>query len=104
MANILNRNPIYIDTAFQSYKAAVAATLGTLFTLIVTRVLWVGPVAIGDEVIIDDPHGGAQLLLLRNTVTNGPDIERDYSASPLLWADFGVPQMPAGSKLFIYTK
>ena len=104
MANIYTRNPIVIDTAFQSYKAQVAATLGTLFTLIVTKIRWVGPVGAGDTVIIDDPQGGNQLLVMRNTTANGPDIVEDYSASPRIWLDFGVPQMPAGSKLFIYTK
>lgn len=103
MANVYTRNPIVIDTSFQSYKNQVSATLGTLFTLIVTKLRWVGPVGVGDQVIIDDPQGGEQMALLRNTVANGPDIEHDYSASPRLWADFSVV-MPVGSKLFIYTK
>jgi len=103
MANIYTRNPIYVDTAFQSYKAQVAATLGTLFTLIVTKVRWVGPAAVGDQVVFDDPQGGNQLLVMRNTVAAGPDVEEDFSASPRLWLDFGVPQIASG-KLFIYIK
>jgi len=103
MANVLNRNPIVIDSALTSYKAGVASSLGTLFTLIVTKIRWVGPAAVGDQVIIDDPQGGAQLAVLRNTVANGPDIEVDYSASPRLWSDFSVAQISSG-KLYIYTK
>ena len=102
MANIYTQNPIYVDTSFGSFKAQVAAALGTLFTLVVTKVRWVGPVAAGDQVIIDDPAGGAQLLLMRNTTANGPDLEEDYSTNPRLWRDFSVI-IPSG-KLFIHTK
>jgi hypothetical protein len=103
MANAYAQNPIYVDTAFQSYKGQVAATLGTLFTLVVTKIRWVGPASVGDQVVIDDPQGGVQLAFLRNTVAGGPDIEEDYSASPRLWRDFSVAQISSG-KLFIHTK
>jgi|SRR5579859_1932494 len=100
MANNLNVVPIYIDTAFASFKAVVAATLGTLFTLRVYSVRWVGPAASGDQVVIEDPQGGEQLLLMRNTTANGPDLVADWSAAPRLWRDFGVAQISSG-KLFI---
>lgn len=103
MANSLATNPIVLDSAFQSYKGQVAATLGTLFTLIVTRVRWVGPANVGDQAVIDDPQGGEQLLLMRNTTANGPDLVEDYSASPRIWRDFSLAQLGSG-KLYIYTK
>lgn len=99
MANALTRTPIVIDTAFASYKAAVAATLGTLFTLRVYSVTWVGPGAAGHQAEIVDPQGGGQLLLM-NAVAAGQDVVRDWSAAPRLWADFGVPIIQSG-KLFI---
>lgn len=103
MANIYTRNPIYVDTIFQSYKAQVASTLGTLLHLIVTKIRWVGPAAVGDTVVFDDPQSGNQLLLMRNPTLAGADIEADFSASPRLWADFGVPQLSSG-KLYIFMK
>jgi hypothetical protein len=101
MANNYVVNPIRIDTSFQSFKAQVALTLGTLFTLIVTKVRWVGPGAAG-QLVINDPQGGEQLVALQNSSAGGPDIEEDFSASPRLWRDFSVV-IPSGV-LFIYTK
>lgn len=102
MANSYAVNPIYIDTTFQSYKAQVSSVLGTLFTLIVTKLRWAEPVNVNDILIIDDPQGGEQLAFIRNSAANGPDLELDWSASPRLWRDFSVI-IPSG-KLFIYTK
>jgi hypothetical protein len=101
MANIYTQNPIRIDTSFASYKAQVAATLGTLFTLIVTKVRWVGPGAVG-QLVIDDPQGGEQLVAIQNSSAGGPDLEEDFSASPKLWRDFSVI-IPSGV-VFIHTK
>lgn len=102
MANNLNINPIIVDTAFTSYKSSVSVTLGQLFTLIVTKVRWVGPGVAGQTVTIDDPQGGAQLLQMTSAAA-GQDVEVDFSASPRLWRDFGVGAIPSG-KLFIFTK
>lgn len=101
MANIYNQNPIRIDTSFASFKSQAAALLGALFTLIVTKVRWVGPGATG-ELVIDDPQGGEQLLVMNNSSANGPDLVEDFSASPRLWRDFGV-SLPSGI-LLVYTK
>jgi hypothetical protein len=101
VANIYTRNPIVIDTTFSSYKAQVAATLGTLFTLVVTKLRWVGPAGVG-QIVVDDPGSGNQLAVLNNSSANGPDIEQDFSASPRLWTDFSVV-IPSG-KLYIFTK
>jgi hypothetical protein len=102
MANNLNVNPIYVDTAFQSYKSSVSTTLGTLFTLIVTKVRWVGPAAAGQTVTIDDPQGGEQLAQMTSSAAN-LDVEIDFSAQPRLWRDFSVAIIPSG-KLYIFTK
>jgi hypothetical protein len=101
VANIYTRNPIFIDTTFNSYKAQVAVTLGTLFTLVIVKLRWVGPGAIG-QVIVDDPGSGNQLAVLNNSAATGPDIELDFSASPRLWTDFSVV-IPSG-KLLIFNK
>lgn len=99
MANILTRCPIYVDTAFASYKAVVAAALGTLFTLRVFSVRWVGPAAAGQVVEFIDPQSGNQLYAM-TSASAGQDVLADWSAAPRLWADFGVPQVPSG-KLYI---
>ena len=103
MANLYAQNPLYIDTAFASFKAAVASILGTLFSLTVVKWRWVGPAAVGDQVEVVDPQSGRQILLMRNTVANGPDVVEDWSAQPRLLADFGVPLINSG-KLFVYIK
>lgn len=101
MANNLNVSPIYVDTAFGgSFKASVSTTLGTLFTLRVSQVRWVGPANAGDQAEIVDPQGGNQLLLMRCDVA-GKDQIADWSAAPRLWRDFNVPQLSSG-KLYIY--
>ena len=102
MANNLNVNPAYIDTAFSSYKSSTATTLGSLFTLIVTKIRWVAPSAAGQTVIFDDPQGGIQLLQMTSAAAN-TDVEEDFSASPRLWRDFSVAQLPSG-KLFVFLK
>jgi hypothetical protein len=100
LANSLARTPFEIDTAFTSWKSSVASILGTLMTLRVKKVRWVGPAAAGQTIECVDPQGGNQLLMITSSAAN-LDVEIDFSASPRLWADFGVPAVPSG-KLFIY--
>jgi hypothetical protein len=102
MSNVPTTNTVLIDTAFQSYKSSVAATLGSLFTICVTKIRWVGTAAAGQTVTIDDPQGGAVLAQL-TSVAGGGDIELEFSASPRLWRDFSVAQIPSG-KLFVFLK
>jgi hypothetical protein len=102
MSNILTRNPIYIDTPLTSYKASTASTLGTLTTLIVTKIRWVGTSAAGQVLEFIDPQGGVQLAML-TSLGAAQDVEIDWSASPRLWSDFGVPQVPSG-KVFLFVK
>jgi hypothetical protein len=99
MANSLNTNPIRIDTIMAtSYKAAVAATLGTLTTLTVKQVRWLDVGAAGDEVLIIDPGSGQELLHLRSTLAAAGTVEvvSDWSGSPRLWRDFQVVQLTNG--------
>lgn len=99
MANALAQNPIIIDSTLASYKAAVAASLGTLFTLRVYSVAWVGPGASGHQVEIINPQSGQQLFVA-NASAAGQDVIRDWSSAPRLWSDFGVPLIQSG-KLYI---
>lgn len=98
MANLLTQNPIYVDTAFQSYKAAVASILGTLLQLRIYSIRWVGPAAAGQVLEFVNPQNGQQLHMM-TSVASG-DVVSDFSAAPKLWADFGVPAVPSG-KVFI---
>jgi hypothetical protein len=100
MANILTRSPIYIDTAFASWKAGVASALGTLITLRVRQIRWVTPSTVGHQLDIRDPQSGNQLLLM-TCPTAGQDVVADWSAKPVLWTDFGVEMINSG-KAYIY--
>jgi hypothetical protein len=100
LANSLTRTPFEIDTPFPSWKSSVASILGTLMTLRVKKLRWVGISAGGQQLIVNDPQGGNQLVMLTSSAAN-LDVEIDFSASPRIWADFGVPAVPSG-KLFIY--
>jgi hypothetical protein len=102
LANILTRNPIVLDSPLASYKSSTASTLGTLTTLVITKIRWVGTGAAGQTLEVVDPSGGAQLAML-TSVGSGQDIEEDFSASPRLVSDFGVPNVPSG-KVFVFTK
>jgi hypothetical protein len=102
LANNLNVNPVYIDTSFSSYKAAVVSTLGPLIgAVICVKIRWVAPSAASQTLEIIDPQGGAQLAML-TSVAAGQDVEEDFSASPRLFRDFGVI-IPSG-KVFLFTK
>lgn len=102
MANALTRNPVEIDTAFASYKAATASTLGVLTTLRIAKIRWVGPAAAGQQVEFIDPAGGNQLSILTSGSAS-TDVEQSFDASPRIWADFGVPQVPSG-KILVFLK
>lgn len=102
MANALTRNPIEIDTPFTSWKAAVASILGTLITLRVSEIRWVGPAAAGQQVEFIDPQGGNQLAILTSGSAS-TDVDQSFNANPRIWADFGVPILPSG-KILVFTK
>ena len=99
MANILTRNPIYIETPLASWKAAVAGSIGTLITLRVKQIRWVGPNAVGDQLEIVDPQSGNQLLLAICS-TAKVDTVIDWSAKPVLWTDFQV--LLSSGRVYIY--
>jgi hypothetical protein len=101
VSNILNRNPIYLDTALQSYKSSVASVQGTRLELIVLKIRWVAPNA-GDVLEFVDPQSG-NVLAMMSAKTTGLDVEEDLSPAPRIWSDFGVPAVNSG-KVFVYTK
>jgi len=86
----------------QSYKAAVAATLGTLFTLRVEKIYWFNPAAIGDVVNIGDPISGLTLLNLRCEVANQTQVI-DWTPNPRLWQDFEIDTFGSGT-LYIFCR
>jgi len=102
MANQLNQSPIIINAAMASYKAQVAATLGTLWVLRVERVYWEGPSTVGHQVVITDPANGARRMNLECAVAN-QGIDLDFTANPKLWSDFAVVQIDSGN-LYIYLR
>jgi hypothetical protein len=100
LSNLLNRNPVFIDTPFTSYKSSVASTQGTLLTFICTKIRWVAPNA-GDVLEFIDPQSGTQLVMMV-AKTTGQDVEVDFSPAPRIFSDFGVI-IPSG-KCFLYAK
>jgi hypothetical protein len=56
MSNILTRNPLILDSPITSFKSSTASTLGTLTTLVVTKIRWVGTSAAGQVLEFVDPQ------------------------------------------------
>lgn len=100
MPNILNQNPIIIEVAQTSYKAAVAATLGTLFTLRVQSITWQNPAKAGDVLLICDPASGNTLYravaYLPYSGAPGAVPQEKLFVPARLWVDFEVPQIDSG--------
>jgi len=102
MANLLNQNPIIITGTQTSYKAAVAATLGSLFTLRVEKWYWRTPANVGDICLVIDPANGVERLRLRCEVA-GQSILVDWTANPKIMSDFAIVQFDSG-ELEIHTR
>lgn len=103
MANQLSQNPIIIVSPLvPSYKAAVSSTIGTLFTLLINKIVWQGAGAQGNVALITDPANGNNRVRL---IAQGLDIPQivDWTADPQAWSDFAVPQIDSGI-LQIYTR
>ena len=90
-----------MDSALASYKAAVASSLGTKFTLVVTRLRWVTPGA-SHSLSVTDPNSGTVLAQL-DSDAGGGDVDMDWTAYPRIWDDFSIG-VPAAGKLFVYTR
>jgi hypothetical protein len=98
MANLLFQNPIIITGPQTSFKAAVAAVLGTLFTLRVARVEFYQPTAVGDTAIIIDPASGKEWLKF----TCETALQSQILPVNELWSDFAVDQINSGTlKIFL---
>jgi hypothetical protein len=103
MANLLNQNPIILTGIMaSSYKALVAATLGTLFTLRIEKIYWRSPIVAGDQLLIVDPGSGNTLAHMRCENAQQSQV-LDWNANPRLWRDFQVVQLDSG-ELEIYTR
>ena len=100
MANSLNVNPAVFTTTQASYKAAVSASQGTLFTLLIKRIVWEAPSTVGHQCLIIDPQSGRTLFRMVADAAN-KTIEQDWTARPQLWADFAVDQLDSGN-LYIH--
>lgn len=99
--NVLNSNPIVVGTVMtSSWKSNVAATLGTLFTLLVEKISWENAPASG-YVRIYDPQSGNELASL--FAPGAGNVVVDWSARPKLWQDFRVAQIDGGGLVKIYT-
>jgi hypothetical protein len=102
MANTFG-NPIVLTGSMpQGYKAATAAALGTLRTLIVTRIRWVNP-GISQTISIGDPISGLVLWSAKSN-TAGEDVVENFSPNPQIWQDFELNALPANSTVYIYTR
>ena len=102
MADSLTTNPIQLTTAMtQGYKAATSSALGTLRTLRVEMVRWVGALTAGDKLTIVDPVSGNMLIDLTNPAANST-ITIGWVANAKLWGDFQVTAIGSG-KPYLYT-
>lgn len=101
MANVLTSNPIIIRGTQSSYKAAVATSLGSPFTLRIEKWYWENPAAAGDQVVITDPQDGSEKLRLRCELANQSQVI-DWTSHPKLFSDFAVVEIDSGT-LYVYT-
>lgn len=101
MSNSLLTNPVVLDSSLASFKAAVASTLGTNFTIVVTRLRWVTPGA-SHTLTITDPASGAVLAQLDSDASSA-DVDMDWTAYPRIWDDFSIGA-PAAGKLYVYLR
>ena len=101
MSNSLLTNPIILDSALPSFKAAVASTLGTKFTLVVTKLQWANPGA-SHSLTITDPNSGSVLAQLDSDASSA-DVVQDWTAYPKIVDDFSIGA-PAAGKLFVYLR
>ena len=105
MSNNLFVNPIVLTgSTATSYKTQMAAAgkIGTLFTLIVTRIRWVNP-GISQLLSIGDPISGAILFTCKSNSV-GEDVDFDFTADPLMWQDWELNALPGGGTILIYTR
>ena len=103
MANNLLVNPVQIEVPMtSSYKGATAASLGTLTTLLIEKILWLTPTTIGDGALIDDPANGTEIARFRAEVAGQSQV-LDWTSHPRLVSDFIVPQINSG-RLKIYLR
>ena len=103
MANNLLANPMQISGSMaQGYKAATAASLGTLRTLVVEKLEWLSPATIGDTIVIGDPVSGLELAKFVCEVALQTQI-LDWTANPRIWQDFEINSFPSGT-LKIFTR
>jgi hypothetical protein len=100
MATNLNSNPILIQGSVTGYKAQTEAAQGTLRTLEVQRLRWVGP-GNSQTLSIGDPISGGILEMMKSN-SSGEDVEINYIPCRL-WQDFAIDSFPGGS-LLIYTR
>lgn len=100
MSNSTNTNPIVYTAAAGSYKAAIAATLGSPSTLLISKIYWFDPTTIGDQVLLTNPQSGQNIIRLRCEVAGQSQVV-DWSTRPKLLQDFAIPQLDSGV-LYIY--
>lgn len=105
MPNALTQNPIIITTPMlTSYKSQTntpgSGGLGAFNYLLVEKIYWMTPVAIGDTAAITDPTTGNILLNLRCEAAGQSQIV-DWSAKPRRWSDFITSSVSSGT-LYLY--
>lgn len=101
MSTNLLSNPLFIQGSVVGYKSQTASALGTLRTLIVSKIRWVNP-GISQTISIGDPISGLVLWSAKSN-TAGEDILDDLSADPIVFQDFAIDIFPGGT-LLLYTR
>ena len=104
MANVYNSYPIQIDTAMASgwkaLQSLVPAANAVGFR--VTKVLWQGPVTLGDKFIILDSNDSALILLQGTCGAASADVPYDFNNREASWRDFKVTRIDSGLLLIWY--
>ena len=98
MSNLLV-NPVILNSTMASgYKASTLAALGSFQYLRVEKIVWEGPVSVGDKLVIEDLIAGNVLVqLVCDTAVVSQCL--DWTPKPRRWADFQLTTLGSGTVL-----
>lgn len=102
MANDFTKNPYKVDTVM---AATLRNTVGAVFgpgALNIQRILWVGPVSVGDKYNIDSDIAGSPVDHAACQVA-GVDVDHEFGPSGVDCFDFKLTVKDSGTLyIFLY--
>ena len=106
MANILTQNPMRIDTAMASdYLTTIGASTGLQRPIKAPKIVVENPTA-GATITISDGAGTPNTIFEQSFPTAGATVPPTplWDLSTLIWRNFKIAAVPAGSVIWIYRR